>query len=79
MRFIPNHSSAGDAVELRAEMNTLVILNTCQHPMDPAPEYAQRPVKLTIKTVEASGLDDVCRNFRPENGRGFTITERYFL
>ena len=79
MRFIPNHSSAGDAVELRAEMNTLIILNSCQHPMDTATEYAQKAVKLTIKKVEAPGLDDVCRNFRPENGRGFTITERYFL
>ncbi len=79
MRFIPNHSSAGDAVELRAEMNTLVVLNSCQHPMDTASEYVQRPVKLTIKNVEAPGPDDVCRNFRPENRRGFTITERYFL
>ncbi len=51
MHFIPNHAKAGSAVELRAEMNTLVILNTCQHPMDPDPIYAQRPVKLTLKQV----------------------------
>jgi urea carboxylase-associated protein 2 len=79
MRFIQNHAPADVGVELRAEMNTLVILNTCQHPMDPSEVYAQRPVKLTIKQVEAPGPDDVCRNFRPENGRGFTLTERYFL
>lgn len=79
MHFVPLHSKAGDAVELRAEMNTLVILNTCQHPMDPSPHYAQRPVALTLKQVEAPGPDDVCRNFRPENARGFTLTERYFL
>ena len=79
MHFIQNHSTAGSTVELRAEMNTLVILNTCQHPMDREKTYAQRPVKLTVKKVEAPGLDDVCRNFRPENGRGFTLTERYFL
>jgi urea carboxylase-associated protein 2 len=79
MHFIPNHSKAGSAVELRAEMNTLVILNTCQHPMDPDPVYAQRPVKLTLKKVEAPGPDDICRTFRPENARGFTLTERYFL
>jgi uncharacterized protein len=79
MHFIPNHAKAGSAVELRAEMNTLVILNTCQHPMDPDPIYAQRPVKLTLKKVEAPGPDDVCRTFRPENARGFTLTERYFL
>ena len=79
MRFIENHSTAGTAVELRAEMNALVILNTCQHPMDPEKTYAQRPVKLTIKKVEAPGPNDFCRNVRPENSRGFTLTERYFL
>jgi urea carboxylase-associated protein 2 len=79
MHFVPGYSKAGDAVELRAEMNTLVILNTCQHPMDSSPQNAQRPVALTLKKVEAPGADDVCRNFRPENARGFTLTERYFL
>ncbi len=79
MHFVEHHAEAGSAVELRAEMNTLVILNTCQHPMDPGPVYAQRPVKLTIKKVEAPGPDDLCRTSRPENARGFTLTERYFL
>ena len=79
MHFISNHSKIGSTVELRAEMNTLVILNTCQHPMDPDPVYAQRPVKLTIKKVPPPGPDDLCRSFRPENARGFTLTERYFL
>jgi len=77
--FIENHAKAGNAVELRAEMNTLVILNSCQHPMDPQSVYAQRPVKLTVKKVDSPGADDACRNFRPENARGFTLTERYFL
>jgi urea carboxylase-associated protein 2 len=79
MHFIPNHCAAGSAVELRAEMNTLIILNTCQHPMDPDPIYAQRPVKLTLKRVDPPTPDDPCRTFRPENARGFTLTERYFL
>ena len=35
--------------------------------------------KLMVKKVDAPGTDDVCRNFRPENARGFTLTERYFL
>jgi len=48
MHFVPNHCKAGDAVELRAEMNTLVILNSCQHPMEPDTTYRQRPVKLTL-------------------------------
>ena len=79
MHFIPNHAKTGSAVELRAEMNTLILLNTCQHPMDPDSAYAQRPVKLTLKKVAAPDPDDPCRTFRPENARGFTLTERYFL
>jgi len=79
MQFLENHSSAGDAIELRAEMNTLVILNTCQHPMTPEAAYAQRPVKLTISKVDPPGPDDLCRNSCPENGRGFTLTGQYFI
>ena len=79
MRFVEGHAVAGSAVELRAEMNTLVVLNTCQHPMDPDSAYAQRPVKLTLKKVPPPGPDDLCRTSRPENERGFILTERYFL
>jgi urea carboxylase-associated protein 2 len=79
MTFVPGHSQAGDAVELRAEMNVLVILNTCQHPLDPNPRYEPRPVTLSVRRVPPPGPDDPCRTSRPENGRGFTLTERYFL
>jgi uncharacterized protein YcgI (DUF1989 family) len=79
MRFVPNNAQAGDAVEIRAEMNTLVILNSCQHPMDPARDYTQKRVELTLKQVPPPGPDDLTRTSRPENVRGFTITERYFL
>lgn len=79
MHFVPGHAKVGDEVELRAEMNTLVILNTCQHPMDPNPLYRPVPVELTIKRAPAPEFDDLCRTARPENARGFTLTERYFL
>jgi urea carboxylase-associated protein 2 len=79
MHFVPNHAKTGAAVELRAEMNTLVTLNTCQHPMDPESNYAQRAVKLTVKRVAHPGPDDPCRTSCEENRRGFILTERYFL
>ena len=79
MSFHEGNSKAGDEVVLRAEMNTLVILNTCPHPMNPAKEYPRKPVKLTVERAAAPGPDDYCRNFRPENGRAFTLTERYSL
>jgi urea carboxylase-associated protein 2 len=79
MSFIPGNSKPGDSVDLRAEMNVLVLLNTCQHPLDPNPEYQPKPVQVSIRQVAAPMMDDICRISRPENGRGFTLTERYFL
>ena len=79
MSFSPGNSKAGDYIELRAEMNVLVILNTCQHPLDPNPTYQPKPVQMAIRKTAAPAADDPCRLSRPENGRGFTLTERYFL
>jgi len=79
MSFIPGTSKSGDYVELRAEMNVLIVLNTCQHPLDPSPEYQPKAVRVAIRQVAAPAFDDPCRVSRPENGRGFTLTERYFL
>ena len=79
MHFVPGNSKAGDFVELRAEMNVLTILNSCQHPMDPDPQYHPRPVMLSIRKTVVPATDDACRLFRPENERGFTLTERYFV
>jgi urea carboxylase-associated protein 2 len=79
MKFHPGNSYAGAHVDLRAEMNVLVVLNTCQHPLDPNPNYAPKPVKLTILKTSPPGADDFCRNFRGENQRSLILTERLFL
>jgi len=79
MAYQTGHSTPGSQIELRAEMNVLVILNTCPHPMDPNPRYAPRSVALTVRRVPPPAPDDPCRVSRPENGRGFALTERYFL
>lgn len=79
MQFVPGNSAPGAFVDLRAEMNVLVVLNTCQHPLDPNPVYDPQPVTLSVRTVAPPAADDSCRVSRPENGRGFTLTERYFL
>jgi len=79
MHFHPGNSKAGDQVDLRAEMNVLVVLNTCQHPLDPNPIYAPKPVKLTVLQTPPPGPDDFCRNFRNENQRSFILTERLFM
>jgi urea carboxylase-associated protein 2 len=79
MRFVTGHSTPGMSIELRAEMNVLIILNTCQHPLDPNPAYAPRPVALAVRAAAPVAADDQCRISRPENARGFMLTERYAL
>jgi uncharacterized protein len=78
LSFVPGHSKAGDFVELRAEMNTLVVLSNTPHPLDPATRYAPKPVGLVVRAGAPAGADDPCRLSRPENARGFTLTESYF-
>jgi urea carboxylase-associated protein 2 len=79
MTFHPRNSNPRAQMELRAEMNVLAILNTCPHPLDPNPRYEPKPVRLSIRKAARVPADDLCRLSRPENTRGFTLTERYFL
>ncbi len=79
MQYAPDNSPAGSYIELRAEMNVLVLLNTLPHPMDPDPVYDPKPVNLEIKRVPNPMFDDRCRTSCPENTRGFVLTELYFL
>ena len=77
MRFAPGNSPAGGSVCLRFEMDALVLLHTCPHPLDTAEEYPRKPVALRLTPAGPVADDDYCRTFRPENGRGFTNTEIY--
>ena len=79
LRYNPNNSLPGSYVELRAEMNVLVMLNTCQHPLAPGNEYAPRPVELSISRVSPVRTNDPCRTLCSENTRGFLLTELFFL
>ena len=79
LTYAMGHSRPSALVELRAEMNVLVVLSTCQHPLDPRTEYAPRPVRVEIRAGEPASARDLCRCFCPENERGFLNTERFFL
>ena len=79
LHFVPNHSAPGSYVDLRAEMNTLVILDTCQHRLDFTSTYNPRSIDLQIRRTPAPGPDDLCRNSCPENTRGFINTENFFV
>jgi urea carboxylase-associated protein 2 len=77
LAWVPDNSRAGAAVELRFEMETLVVLTNTPHPLDPATAYHPGPVALAITDGPPAGADDPCRLSRPENGRGFALTAAY--
>ncbi|MDR3436748.1 urea amidolyase associated protein UAAP1 [Telmatospirillum sp.] len=79
MAFDPDNSKAGASLGLRFEMDTLVLLHTCPHPLNPATDYPRRPVLYQLFRSPAVTEDDFCRNARPENGRGFANTHLYQL
>ncbi len=69
----------GQSVTLRFEMDTLVILHTCPHPLDFSETYPASPVTLELTKAEPVQEDDFCMNFRPENQRGFKNNALYHL
>ncbi len=64
-------------MELRFEMATLVLLHTCPHPLNPATQYPRKPVGVRFGPAAPVGEDDYCKNYRPENVRGFANTRLY--
>jgi urea carboxylase-associated protein 2 len=78
LRFITAHSPPGSSVELRAELNTLLVLSATPHPLDPEPRYLPESVKLSVRAGEVATADDPCFRSCPENARGFALTEAYF-
>lgn len=77
LTFVPDRAPPGGHIDLRFEMDTLVVLNTCQHPLDPDPAYHPRPVRLQVFRAAPVTSEDACRRSRPENERAFLNTETY--
>ena len=75
--FDPGNSKPGGAVDLRFEMDTLVILHTCPHPMNMAPDYPRNALTYQLLKAEPVGEDDLCMNACPENQRGFQNNRLY--
>ena len=68
---------AGDSLTLRFEMDTLVVLHTCPHPLNTAAEYPRQPVQLELFPAPPLDEADPCLNHCPENQRGFANNALY--
>ncbi len=77
LQYVENNGRAGDRVALRFEMDTLVLLHTCPHPLNPAEEYPRKPIAYMLSNAAPVAVDDFCVNSRPENQRGFKNNELY--
>jgi uncharacterized protein len=77
LSFVERHSEPGDFVELRFEMDTLVVLNTCHHPLDPSTVYRKSEVKLEVFDGEPAMSGDPCLKVREENQRAWENNETY--
>jgi urea carboxylase-associated protein 2 len=70
---------SGDFVDLRAEMNVVVVLSNCAHPLDLISPAASEPVTLIRHRAPAATPEDVCRTLSPEMVRAFAFTDRLFV
>ena len=75
----PSDSSKGSVIKLRMEMDCLVLLHTCPHPMYQKPDYPQGTIALSLSDAEPVTADDVCLNSCDENRRGFENNRLYHL
>jgi urea carboxylase-associated protein 2 len=79
LEFVSGHSQPGSRVTVRFELDTLVVLTSSPHPLDPAPDWSPRRVRLLIEPVATADAADPVRCACPENERGFVASEATLL
>ena len=77
LSWAEKNAQPGDFIDLRAEMNVLVVLSNCPHPLDPSPTYDAKPIRAIVWNAPASTADDPIRTGNPEAVRGFQNTDAY--
>ncbi len=74
---LSRRSHPGDRVRLRFEMDTLVLLHTCPHPLNRDAQYPATRVSLALDLSEPMSEEDPCLNHCEENRRGFANNALY--
>lgn len=79
LQLLKSDAECGASVTLRFEMDTLVLLHTCPHPLNDADSYPNYGVDVSLGLADPVGDDDMCLNFCEENKRGFQNNALYHL
>lgn len=74
-----DHVEAGRTVQLRIDMDCLVLLHTCPHPMSGRGTYPEMQVEISLSDAAPMKDDDECLNSCDENRRGFENNRIYHL
>jgi uncharacterized protein len=78
MVFVEGCEQPGSFIDLRAEMNVMVILSNCPHILHPSNVFEPKPIQVTVWDSPAPSSDDLCRTNNPEAVRGFINTDALF-
>jgi urea carboxylase-associated protein 2 len=70
--FVP-----GRALTLRADMDLIVVLANCPHPLDPRPDFCVTPVRVSAWRGAPAADDDPVRCAGPEAQRAFWNTDEF--
>ena len=72
-------SKAGQSITLRFEMDTLVVMHSCPHPLSQTSAYPSKAVHISLSEADRISAQDECLNHCPENARGFENNRLYYL
>jgi len=75
--WLEGRKRAGDFVDLRAEMNLIVVASNCTHPLNPQPSAGGDVTLIKHRAPVAVG-EDLCRVASPEAMRAFAFTDRLY-
>ena len=78
LRRVAGHARTDQYVDLRFEMDSIVLLHAGPHPLDMDARYAPAGARLEARRAPPPAADDACRMHCPENARGFVNTERLY-
>jgi hypothetical protein len=79
LTFVSRPAQPNEYVELRAEMNVLLVLANTPHVLDPRPTYTATDLRITAWRGPVTADDDKIRTNTPENLRAFQNVEDLFL
>lgn len=79
LTYSASQSKVGDFIDLRFEMDTIVLFHTCPHPLNDSAQYPEFEVEYQIFSSATVTDDDLCKNSCAENQRGYENNRLYHL